>query len=82
MMRQVNIHEAKTQLSRLIDLAVRGEPFVIAKAGKPLVKVMALTMPKVKKKKRLGFMLGEFVVPKNFDTFGSEEIAKLFGDDL
>ena len=42
-MRTFNIHEAKTQLSRLIDLAVKGEPFIIAKAGRPLVKVQALT---------------------------------------
>lgn len=40
-MRTVNIHEAKTHLSRLVDQAVKGEPFVIAKAGKPLVKVVA-----------------------------------------
>jgi prevent-host-death family protein len=37
-MQTVNIHEAKTNLSRLIDKAVKGEPFIIAKAGKPLVK--------------------------------------------
>jgi prevent-host-death family protein len=41
----VNIHEAKTQLSRLIDRAAKGESFVIAKAGKPLVKVSALEAP-------------------------------------
>ena len=45
-MKTINIHEAKTHLSRLIDQAVKGDPFVIAKAGKPLVKVMALTTPK------------------------------------
>lgn len=38
-MQTVNIHEAKTQLSRLIDQAVKGESFIIAKVGKPLVKV-------------------------------------------
>lgn len=42
-MRQVNIHDAKTNLSRLVDEAVKGEPFVIAKAGKPMVKVVALS---------------------------------------
>ena len=42
----VNIHEAKTQLSKLVDRAVKGEPFVIAKAGKPLVKVAALDAPR------------------------------------
>ena len=41
----VNIHEAKTQLSKLVDQAVKGEAFVIAKAGKPLVKVAALDAP-------------------------------------
>jgi len=41
----VNLHEAKTQLSRLVDRAARGESFVIAKAGKPLVKVSALDAP-------------------------------------
>jgi prevent-host-death family protein len=41
----VNIHEAKTQLSKLVDQAVKGEPFIIAKAGKPLVKVCALDAP-------------------------------------
>jgi len=40
-MRTVNIHEAKTHLSRLVDRAAKGEPFIIAKAGKPLVKVGA-----------------------------------------
>ena len=44
-MRTVNIHEAKTHLSRLVDKAARGESFVIAKSGKPLVKVMALEAP-------------------------------------
>ena len=41
-MQTINIHEAKTNLSRLIEKAVKGEPFIIAKAGKPLVKVSRL----------------------------------------
>jgi prevent-host-death family protein len=41
----VNIHEAKTHLSRLIDCAAKGEPFIIAKAGKPMVKVVPLETP-------------------------------------
>jgi len=57
----VNIHEAKTQLSKLVDRAVQGEPFVIAKAGKPLVQVSALGAPAVPR--RLGFLAGEIVVP-------------------
>jgi prevent-host-death family protein len=75
----VNIHEAKTQLSKLVDRAAKGEPFVIAKAGKPLVKVVALDAPKTPR--RLGFLKGQFKVPEDFNTMGQVEIAKLFGTD-
>ena len=73
----VNMHEAKTQLSKLVDRAAKGEPFVIAKAGKPLVKVVALATPKAPR--RLGFLKGEFRVPDDFNRMGQAEIAKLFG---
>ena len=75
-MRTVNIHEAKTHLSRLVDQAVEGEPFVIAKSGKPLVKVMALDMPA--SPQRLGVLAGEIAVPDDFDQLGEPEIAALF----
>jgi prevent-host-death family protein len=75
----VNIHQAKTQLSRLVDQAAKGEPFVIAKAGKPLVKVVALDAPEAGKVKRLGFMAGEITVPEDFDRMGEAEIADAFG---
>lgn len=77
-MQTVNIHEAKTHLSRLIEQAVQGEPFIIAKAGKPLVKVMALDAPGVGKLKRLGFMAGQIKVPDDFDRMGSTETEQLF----
>jgi len=73
----VNIHEAKTQLSKLVDRAVKGETFVIAKAGKPLVKVVALDAPKTPR--RLGFLKGAFTVPDDFNRMGRAAIAKLFG---
>ena len=73
----VNIHEAKTQLSKLIDQAVKGEAFVIAKAGKPLVKVAALQAPKAPQ--RLGFLVGEIAVPDDFNRMGEAEIAALLG---
>ena len=73
----VNIHEAKTQLSKLVEQAVRGEAFVIAKAGKPLVKVAGLDAPTAPR--RVGFLRGEIVVPKDFDRMGEAEIAALFG---
>jgi prevent-host-death family protein len=72
----VNIHEAKTHLSRLIEAAVRGEPFVIAKAGKPLVKVTALEP--ADGSHRIGFMKGEFTVPGDFDTMFQDEIIAMF----
>lgn len=77
-MHTYNIHEAKTQLSRLIDLAAKGEPFVIAKAGKPLVKVMAIDAPEGAMRKRFGFMAGQIRVPDDFNTMGAAEIQSLF----
>jgi prevent-host-death family protein len=77
-MRTVNIHEAKTQLSRLVEQAAKGEPFVIAKAGKPLVKVMPLDAPEAGERKRLGFMAGQIAVPDDFDTMGGAQIERLF----
>jgi prevent-host-death family protein len=74
-MKMVNIHEAKTQLSKLIELAVAGEPFIIAKAGKPMVKVEAIA---AKKPQRIGFMEGEFSVPDDFDTMFAKEIEEMF----
>ncbi len=76
-MNTVNIHEGKTQLSRLVDRAARGEAFVIAKAGKPLVKVSAVDSPA--EPRRLGFLKGEIEVPDDFDRMGGREIAALFG---
>jgi antitoxin (DNA-binding transcriptional repressor) of toxin-antitoxin stability system len=75
----VNIHEAKTQLSKLIEQAIKGETFVIAKAGKPLVKVEALDAPETPK--RLGFLKGEIAVPKDFNRMGESEIGALFGTE-
>jgi antitoxin (DNA-binding transcriptional repressor) of toxin-antitoxin stability system len=75
----VNMHEAKTHLSRLVERAAQGESFVIAKAGKPLVKVSALGEPPVPR--RLGFLSGEIEVPDDFDTLGTAEIVELFGTD-
>lgn len=76
-MNTFNIHEAKTQLSRLVERAARGETFVIARAGKPLVKVSAIDAPA--QPKRLGFLKGEIEVPDDFDRMGENEIAALFG---
>jgi prevent-host-death family protein len=78
-MKKVNIHEAKTQLSKLVEEARKGEPFIIAKAGKPVVKVMALSAPSKGQVRRLGFMSGQILVPDDFDSMGVTEIERLFG---
>jgi prevent-host-death family protein len=78
-MKTVNIHEAKTQLSKLIEEASKGEGFVIAKAGKPVVKVIALGAPTGTQVRRLGFMAGQISVPDDFDQMGKEEIERIFG---
>ena len=78
-MQTINIHEAKTHLSRLVDEAANGEPFVIAKAGKPLVKVTRLDAPAAGQLRRLGFLSGEIAVPDDFDRMGGEEIEQMFG---
>lgn len=74
----VNIHEAKTQLSRLVKQAAKGESFIIAKAGKPLVKVVPLENGERTSSDRLGFMVGEIAVPDDFDCMSTEEIQRLF----
>lgn len=79
-MQTVNIHEAKTHLSRLIEGVVAGESFIIAKAGKPLAKVIPLDAPNESEMKRVGFLEGQLSVPDDFDQMGSEDIEKLFGD--
>ena len=81
-MQTVNIHEAKTHLSRLIEKASQGESFIIAKAGKPMVKVIAIDAEPVKAHQRLGFMKGKMRVPDDFDTMYADEIARMFnGED-
>ena len=77
-MQTYNIHEAKTHLSRLVEQAAKGEPFVIAKSGKPLVKVVPLNAPGPSQIKRFGFMAGQISVPDDFDQMAEAEILKMF----
>lgn len=80
-MRTINIHEAKTHLSRLVEEAVRGEGFVIAKAGRPMVKVTALEAPDPGAMRRIGFLGGQFHIPDDFDRMAEDEIATMFEGD-
>ncbi len=77
-MRTVNMHEAKTHLSRLVEAAANGEPFIIARAGKPVVKVIAVEAPESGSIRRIGFLDGQISVPEDFDRMGSTEIETLF----
>ncbi len=77
-MQIVNIHEAKTHLSRLVEQAAQGEPFVIAKAGKPLVKVIPLGAEEAAPPRRLGFMAGALEIPDDFDRMGGEDLLAAF----
>jgi prevent-host-death family protein len=75
----VDIHEAKTHLFRLIEKAARGEAFVIAKAGKPMVKVLPVDTNHTEQK-RIGFLLGQFEVPHDCNRMGDREIDRFFGE--
>ena len=77
-MKSVNIHEAKTHLSKLIAEAANGEPFIIAKAVKPLVKVVSIDAPAPNKTRRLGFLKGQFKVPDDIKTMFKDEIEEMF----
>jgi len=77
-METINIHEAKTHLSRLVEKAARGESFVIAKAGKPMVRVSALDAPTGERRQRIGFLKGRIGVPDDFDEMGREQITRMF----
>jgi len=79
-MQTVNIHEAKTHLSKLVEEAAHGESFIIAKAGKPMVKVSSIEASKPKR--RMGFLKGQIKVPKDFNRMGQKEIEALFGGNL
>jgi prevent-host-death family protein len=79
-METLNIHEAKTHLSRLLARVVaKHESFLIARAGKPVAKVVPLDAPESGNARRLGFMAGQIVVPADFDRMGEAEIEALFG---
>ena len=76
-MQQYNIHTAKTQLSALVEKAAVGEAFIIAKAGKPMVKVIPY-VSHTTTKKRIGFLKGCITVPADFDRMGQKEIIESF----
>ncbi len=76
----INIHEAKTNLSRLLERVQQGRPFIIAKAGKPMARVTRIEGSEPGEAKRLGFLAGQIEVPEDFDRMGEEEILSMFGE--
>ncbi len=83
-MRKINIHQAKTHLSRLIDEAAAGEPFIIARAGKPVVRVVALDMPAPEPRRLIGVLEGRMTFPDDraaFKAMGKDEIDLMLGSD-
>jgi prevent-host-death family protein len=77
-MKTVNIHQAKTQLSKLLEEVAKGESFIIAKAGKPVARVTAVNAPMGSQVRRLGFLAGQISVPDDFDEMGRDEIERMF----
>lgn len=77
-MQQVNIHEAKTQLSKLVEIASHGEEIIIAKAGKPIARLVALEKPASKKRKP-GGLKGKIWIAEDFDAPMTEaELAEWY----
>jgi prevent-host-death family protein len=71
----VNLYEAKTQLSSLVERAARGEEIVIAKAGRPVARLVPLEQ---RRRLRLGSLAGKFPVPDDFDRLAQDEIEEMF----
>ena len=80
-MRIVNMQEAKIHLSRLVEAAANGDTFIIARAGKPVVKVIAVKALNAGTTRRLGFLAGQISVSEDFDRLGSADIEALFEGD-
>ncbi len=75
-MQTINIHEAKTHLSRLVEGVAAGEEIIIAKAGKPMARLVALAKPAGRR--QLGILAGKMAVPDDFDAPLSDELLATF----
>ena len=76
-MQTVNIHEAKTQFSRFVDQAEAGEEIVIARAGKPVARLVPLETL-ASKPRKLGLGKKHFTFPEQFDHLNASEIVGMF----
>lgn len=78
-MKTIDITKVRNQLSKLVERAADGQAFITSKRGKPLVRVEALEQPHSPRKRRLGFLEGQFTIPDDFDKMGTSEIQRMFG---
>jgi len=79
-MKQINIHEAKTHLSSLVEEAAAGVPFIIAKSGRPMVIVSSYNQ--TEQLPRTGFFKNKITIPDDFNRMGSGEIKALFENSV
>jgi prevent-host-death family protein len=77
-MQTVNIHAAKTHLSRLLDAVAGGEEILIARAGRPIARLVPLQGQAVPMRRRLGQLAGQVTVPEDFDAPLPEDILSSF----
>ena len=77
-MQTFNIHAAKTHLSRLVDQAAAGEEIIIARAGKPIARLIALDAEPAHGKRVLGALAGTWRIPADFDAPLPDDILDLF----
>lgn len=78
-MTTVNIHEAKTHLSQLLQDVSRGEQVIIARAGKPVARLVPIE--EAGTPSRLGFLEGSAQIPSDFNELGAEQITAMFGGE-
>jgi prevent-host-death family protein len=74
----VNLHAAKTHFSRLVDAAAAGEEIIIAKAGKPVARLVPLSSREERPKRRLGLLSGQATIPADFDAPLPDEVIDAF----
>ncbi|KJC63035.1 type II toxin-antitoxin system Phd/YefM family antitoxin [Agreia bicolorata] len=80
-MRTVNMHDAKTHFSRLVSAAEAGETIIIAKAGRPVAKLISLSPAEHVIQQRIGFLTSTAVFPDDTDSLAADEIAAMFSTD-
>jgi len=77
-MQTINLHAAKTQLSRLVDEAAAGNEIIIARAGKPVAKLVPLTAAPIRQRRVLGRFAGKMKIPYDFDAPLPDDVLDAF----